>query len=313
MTHGWAVLLAGAVLGALLGWLVAARTPPSYEATSTVILTPPLDPTGMFTAPGMMALFSSPEVASEIVKELGLDHPPHELTPEAFRTKAFSVEPIPNTYMTRLRVRLTDPELAAKTATRITELLVELTARVWRERMVTQMATLERQAEAARQGLAKAEQEWTAARLQLNASGRNVRLDVPRGIAYGDQNRRLRGNRPNADERVPGNREESLQGAGTTGKTEQLDQAYSNEFGLVRRETDVEVKRLVYTTLAERLESTRVELASNPSPLGVVGTVAVPQDPLPRTTRRTIAVGLLAGLVLAACVVVVRESRVRAA
>ena len=199
-------------------------------------------------------------------------------------------------------------------------MLVELTARVWRERMVTQMATLERQAEAARQGLAKAEQEWTTARLQLNASGRNVRLDVPRGIGYRDQNRRLRVNRPNADDRLPGTREEArtesqrpLQGAGTTGKTEQLDQAYSNEFGLVRRETDVEVKRLVYTTLAERLESTRVELASNPSPLGVVGTVAVPQDPLPRTTRRTIAVGLLAGLVLAACVVVVRESRVRAA
>ena len=76
MTHGWAVLLTGAVVGALLGWLVAARTPPTYEATATVILTPPLDPTGLFTAAGMMALFSSPSVSADVVKELGLDQAP---------------------------------------------------------------------------------------------------------------------------------------------------------------------------------------------------------------------------------------------
>ena len=51
------------------------------------------------------------------------------MTPQRFRANAFSVEPILNTYMTRLRVRLSDPELAAKAATRVTELLVELTAR----------------------------------------------------------------------------------------------------------------------------------------------------------------------------------------
>ena len=182
------------------------------------------------------------------------------------------------------------------------------------------MATLERQVDAARQGLAKAEQEWTKTRLQLSASGRNVRLEVPRGVAYREQNRRVRESRPTAGDPLPGNREEALlkserlpQDAGTAGKTEELDRAYSHEFDLVRRETDVEVKRLVYITLAERLESTRVELTSTPSPLGVIGTVAVPHDPLPRTDSRTVAVALLAGLVLAACVMVAREWRIPSA
>jgi uncharacterized protein involved in exopolysaccharide biosynthesis len=322
MTHGWAVLLTGAVAGALLGVLAAARTPPTYEAVSTVILTPPLDPTGLFTAPGMQALFSSPSVSSDAVKDLGLDRPPHGLTPEAFRSHAFVIEPIPNTYMTRLRVRLSDPQLAAKAATHVTELVVDLTARVWRQRVGAQQATLERQVEAAREGLAKAEQDWTAARLQLTAAGRKVRVDVPRGIAYGDPDRRFRANQPKTEERLAESRERGetlaetqrqLQRAGTAGTPDEINRAYSSEFDLVRRENEVEVKRLVYSMLAERLEATRVELVSNPSPLGAVGAVTVPQDPLQRTSRRTIAVGLLAGLVLAACTVVVRESRARTA
>lgn len=315
MLHGWGLLVIGAIAGGLLGLLASARTPSRYEAVATVALTPPLDRTGTFTTPGLRTIFRSHAVASEVVREFGLDRPPHSLTAASFLEGAFDVEDVPNTYLSRVKVRLQDPPLAAKTASRVTEHLVELTARVWQDAIRVRIGDLERRVAEAQQGLEKAEQDWIAA----HVTARSAPLDVPRRVpsreATSGTNRTL-GDRL-AESRRRGaalaETERRLAGSGPAGEKNPLGQLYSREFELVRLENEVEVRRDVYMSFASDLEQARIELASSPKPLRLLEAPAVPDTPLPGTRSRTIALGLLAGLVLAACLLVAREWRAQSA
>lgn len=323
MAHAWGVLTIGALVGGLLGLLSAVRTPPVFEAVSTVFLNPPSGNSDMFTTAGMRAIFSNPSVSSDVVRELGLDGPPHSLTAGAFQTNALTVEDVPNSYLTRVKVRLSDARLAATAANRVAERLSDLTARIWSDWIGTERTQLERQTESARQGLARAEQDWLAARLATPDT--SVRVDVPRavthqpvGIPFQDPDRRSSApNPPSLEDRLAESRTrgkvlaEAQKRLKRSAAANTLGDAYSNEFELVRLENDVELRRKVYMDLGERLEQARVELASTPRPLRVLDAAAVPNHPLHGTRTRTVALGLLAGLVLAACFVVAREWRAR--
>ena len=299
------------MLGALLGVLAAAQSPPLFEATATTMLTVPADPNGVFTPAALRALFRSPSMAVSVVSELALDRPPAAITPDRFLAQAFSVEDVPNTYLTRLRVRLPDAQLAAKAASKATEHLIEIAARVWRETLSHRRAELERQVEEARQGLASAEQAWLAARV----SSKGPRLDLPRRLPFKAGGAESPPAERTFDERLDESRKRGValaqaeRRAAANGGAAALGAVYAREFELVRLENDVELRREIYMHLASRLEGARIELASMPKPLQLVEPPAVPDQPLPGTRRRTVAVGLLAGLVLAACVIVVREWR----
>jgi uncharacterized protein involved in exopolysaccharide biosynthesis len=70
-----------------------------------------------------------------------------------------------------------------------------------------------------------------------------------------------------------------------------------------------EVRRKVYIDVAARHEQARLEFESGAPPLRIVHAAAVPDRAIPTSPRRTIALGALAGLTLAACVVILREWR----
>jgi uncharacterized protein involved in exopolysaccharide biosynthesis len=303
LAHGWGVLAIGAIVGALLGWIAAARTPPLFEATSTVALSPPQGETaGIFAGSGMRTVFTSPTVLAKVVADLGLDRPPYSLTAASFGARHLLVEDIPTTYVTRLRARLPDPQLAARAATGVGEGAVELTARIWRDRIAAEAAALEKQLPTARQQLASAEQDWLASRLAVDKGGaRAERIRVPRGVAPDASDRRSSSsNEKSLEERLA---ESRVEARGSNG----IDRVYAREFELVRLENEVEVRRKVYMDVAGRLEEARVKLTATVSPLQLVERAPVPQRPLPGTAKRTIALGFLAGLVLAACLVVSRE------
>lgn len=323
MAHGWGILALGAILGAGVGLLATLRTPPVFEGAATVFLNPPPESADLFTTAGMRTIFSSPAVPAEVVKELGLDRAPHSFTPGSFQTRAVTIEDIPNSYLTRVRVRLPDPQLAATAANRVAERLCDLTARLWSDWISAERAELERQTDAAGQALARAEQDWLAARLATPET--SVHVQVPRAVMQGhsipfqDLDRRAPlPNVPTIEERLAESRargavlEEARKRLARSGKASALGEAYASEFALVRLENDVELRRKVYMDLGERTEKRRAELASNPRPLRVLEAAAVPNAALPGTRRRTVALGLLSGLVLAACVVVAREWRARA-
>jgi uncharacterized protein involved in exopolysaccharide biosynthesis len=318
MAHAWGILAIGALIGGLVGFAAALRTPPLFEAVATVFLNPPRSNPDLFTTAAMRTIFSNPSVSSDVVRELGIDRPPHSLTPGRFQTRALTVEDVPNSYLARVKVRLPDPELAATAANRVAERLSDLTSRIWTDWIKAERAQLERQTEEARLGLARAEQEWLAARLATPDT--SVHIDVPRAVMteslipfQGSAQKPSPSKQPTLEDRLAESRKRGAlaQEARKRLKPSEiaLGKAYGNEFELVRLENEVELRRTVFMEFGARLQATGVELASTPRPLRVLDRAAVPNYPLPGTRTRTVALGLLGGLILAACLVVAREWR----
>lgn len=312
LAKGWAVLAIGAVLGGFIGLVAATRTRPVFEATVVVGITPPPEDSEL-TTQGMRALFTDAAVASEVVRELNLNLPPHSLTAGSFLGQSLTVESIPNTYLTRLKVRLTDARMAATAAAGFADKLQQRMAAVWRESLRDRADRLQREVQAARAELIKAEQAWLAARLAAPAT----RLDIPRtsralhdSAGSNETARRSLTDRLAESERR-GN-EASRQGPGRTAPGRSLvNERYTNEFALVRLENEVEVRRDVFMKLDERLERDRAALAATPQPLRVVQTAVVPDQPVRSTRSRTVALATIAGLILAGCFIVAREWRTR--
>ena len=255
LLNRWAVLAAGALLGALVGFAAVARTPPVYEATATVLLSPPPDPAGVFTVPGMRAVVISQSISSKLAEELRAtgryDGGVHEIL------AALSIEQVLNTQLFRVTVRLHDPQLAATAATRASELAVEFMAGLWRELSAEKRTQLDQQMAQARLAIGEVERHLTG---------------TPRTASV-----------PASPQKPPG--------------------------GVLSPATELELQRRVYVETAARLAQAKIELAGAVAPLRLIDAAAVPDRPLPTGRRRTVALGLLAGLILAACLVIAREWR----
>ena len=290
--RGWGILLAGGVLGAGLGLAAAATTRPTYEAQATLLLAEPPDQTGVFSLPGVRTVLNSPSIANEIVQEFGLSNPPHSLSAQTFLSRAVTIEEIPNTYLVRVRLRLSDPQLAHRVAGRYGDKVVERVEGLWQEGVEARRTRIDRQLDLARTGLAEAEKALVSYRRQ---SGLNLMLrDVERlfwtRVASVRQGRRSVSELPTA----------TLKG---------VEDAFAKELELSRLEMEVDVRRSVYADLSRRSEEARVNQTIAAAPMRVVDPPAVPAAPLPGTRSRTVAVGILAGLVLGAAVVIAREWR----
>lgn len=144
------------VFGALWGarWLIAGLTaaalvltgvvlvflPRSYEATATLLVLPsPADSSsespksaehyGMQLLQAQLgsfrAILSSRSVAQEMITELGLDQPPHELDPLDFLRRNARILLSREALSLEVKVRLSDPELAARAANRMAEISID--------------------------------------------------------------------------------------------------------------------------------------------------------------------------------------------
>ena len=264
------VLLVGTLIGALLGVLAAASTPVTYEAVATVLLTSPEDKneSGIFNAPAVRMILTNQTIASDVVSEAGLGNEPGAVSAQTFLSKALTVDPINNTNLFRVAVRVEDPQRAAKAATRVAERGAELMGRVWRDTAAGRRTQLERQVEESRRATLEAEHRLAAYKQTQGITRRS-------GV-------------PPAPSRA------------------------SDDTNLRKLEDEAEILRKVYVELGARRELARFEMESATPPLRVIDKAAVPTEPLPSTRTRTIALGLLAGLVLAACLVIAREWRARA-
>jgi uncharacterized protein involved in exopolysaccharide biosynthesis len=304
LAHAWGVLALGAIVGGLLGWFAATRSASVFEAVATVVLQPSPERNALFTASSMRTIFTSNTVVSSVVSELNLDRDPFSLTPDAFRSRALIVEEVPTTNVMRLRVRLTDAETAAKAATAVAREANELTARAWRDAATSDEGILQKQLALAREELTKAEQRWAAARLAGGQQAtRAGSIRVPRAVSDGDR-RSTRLDQKSLEDRL-------VESGATPAQAGAAD-GFARQFELVRLEDEVQVKREVFMDLADQLERVRLEVAGAPIPLRLVEPAMTPKYPLAGTGKRTIALGVLAGLVLAACFVVAREWRLSA-
>ena len=291
LNQGWTVLLAGALVGAAIGALTASRSAPAYEAVAVLNLDLPEDEREdiPISATGLRPLLLSESVASRVVQELGLGAPPYSMSGPRFLSRAMSLEGVPNTTLLRLSVRLRDAAKAEAAARRVAEHLEELTARIWRDSLQQRIADLQPQVEGAREALARAEERWMTAR-----TGQGQPAPVPRG-------------RPGARQEGEAGRKLAERLTQAPGSGDAL--RFARAFELLRLENDVEVGREVYMDLSREIQIARLEHQAQPRPLRMVDPPSVPEAPLPGSRNRTIALGTIAGLILAACVVVGREWR----
>jgi uncharacterized protein involved in exopolysaccharide biosynthesis len=276
----WVLLSAVALLGGLLGAL-AVPASAQYEASSTILVTPPPDYIGLFNGPGVRTMLSSQTIASEVIQELGLSARPHALDTQTFLKEVLTVEDIPNTYLVRVKVRLQDPELAAKAALRTCERTLEVMLALWQELAIARPSQLEAQVEQARLNLLAAEQRLTEYVQRHGGKSSEVSADT-----------------------IPGGPGSPLKRPGAIGR-------YSTPSEVDKLEADIEIGRRVYIDAGARHKQARAELATAIPPLRVIDRPVVPSHPLPGTRKRNVALGVLAGLVLAGCIVVAREWRIR--
>jgi uncharacterized protein involved in exopolysaccharide biosynthesis len=114
--YRWLILVL-TVAGGIFGWVVSRTTPPSYEAAVVVSLAPiPADQPGATSIAAVTTLLRSPALITKVVRDLGFDKAPHDVSVSDLVTGAVTVEAIPNTTTWRVLVRLDDPERAAKVA-----------------------------------------------------------------------------------------------------------------------------------------------------------------------------------------------------
>ena len=125
------LLLSGALLGTLGGLLLSTTRPVRYEAVTALIAHLPLRPGGGgVDRATLRAFIQNQTLATEVLQELELNRPPHDLTPQRFTDEALSVEEPAGTNLFNVRVQLTDPEVAAEASRRLARKAVALNKQV---------------------------------------------------------------------------------------------------------------------------------------------------------------------------------------
>lgn len=121
------LILAGGLIGALVGMSAAYRTTPEYEATTTLIVRQASAPSPTVATSNMRAVIVNRAVADTVVTQLGIQQ-----TPAYFLAHSVRIEDVPGTYLMRLAVRLPDRELAARAANLTAQEAILLNAKLSR-------------------------------------------------------------------------------------------------------------------------------------------------------------------------------------
>jgi uncharacterized protein involved in exopolysaccharide biosynthesis len=131
------LIMGGTVLAAIVSFVVASRTPLTYEASVTLLLAPsklpgvPEAPSEPTVSPRTFAdILKGKSLAGEVIQRFGLDKPPHNITVDSFVSRILSVRLPKETSFINLTVTLPDPRLAADAANFLAEKAVELLSRL---------------------------------------------------------------------------------------------------------------------------------------------------------------------------------------
>jgi uncharacterized protein involved in exopolysaccharide biosynthesis len=155
----WWVLAVGAALGVLLAVGAGSLAPSRYESSALLRISPPRFGQAVAgNAAAVLALIDTRGVAAAVVRELGLDRPPHNLSPRAFIDSALAVEGLPNTNLLRVRVRLPNPALASEAVTKVTTRALEESRALGREEAGENTRRMKQQLDDANARLKQAEQ-----------------------------------------------------------------------------------------------------------------------------------------------------------
>jgi len=127
LTAHWMVLGGCAVGGAVMAVALGSLSPSRYQATAT-LMNAMTGTAAVLTPATAKALLVTPGVASETIKELGLDR--DGMTIQRFIDDAVDVQPVSGTSIVRLNVVLTDPAKARSAAALLATKVIEVSGRI---------------------------------------------------------------------------------------------------------------------------------------------------------------------------------------
>ena len=160
----WQWVLAASLIGALAAFAYATTRTVLYEAvTRLMIAYPTRTATAAVSSPeAFTALVENASLASQVIQELHLDQPPHNLTPQGFLERALIIEPVASTNVLLLKVRLQDPALAADASRRLAQKAIAFTRALSQQEGSTMQEQLQAHLETAASRMAAAEQALLA-------------------------------------------------------------------------------------------------------------------------------------------------------
>jgi polysaccharide biosynthesis transport protein len=172
-------LLAIALLAGIVTLVISLTRAPVYQASSKLMVSPSKigDQAGAAVSVGTyQAMVNSQMLVLQVMKELGLFGPPHNLSVTRFMQQQLQVDVVPDTHVIQVSVRLTDPALAAKFANQLAERAIEASRRVNQEDTVSARDTIKTQLDESRARLTTAEKNLEAYRkeAQLDALRKDV-------------------------------------------------------------------------------------------------------------------------------------------
>jgi uncharacterized protein involved in exopolysaccharide biosynthesis len=123
----WPLILAGVLLGGVVGFWYAARRPLAYQGVTTLLVVPPAQPSGTQMNPATFrAIVENATLASQVIDELKLQN----VTAQGFVEQALAVEEVRGTNIVKVKVSLPDPKLAADASRRLAQKAIGLTQQI---------------------------------------------------------------------------------------------------------------------------------------------------------------------------------------
>jgi uncharacterized protein involved in exopolysaccharide biosynthesis len=181
----WVILGVTLACGLAAG-AIGVLSSPAYEASvrlqaSPAKITLPDETPPVVNLPALRAVFDSQSIAAKVVSEFRIDAPPLRMTPQRLVTEAITVEPVRDTNLLTLKVRLGDRDLPAKIANRFAELAVELAGQMSDGTATRAREGLKAQADQAREALRASDQRLTEFRRQAQIEVLRSDVDMQLG------------------------------------------------------------------------------------------------------------------------------------
>jgi uncharacterized protein involved in exopolysaccharide biosynthesis len=170
--YRWLVLL-GALLGAAVGFGIAAATPVTFRSTATLMIRQTSAPSPAVAANSMRAVIANHRVASAVVQELGLG-----VSPAAFIAQSLDIEDVPGTYLLRVSVARPDAASAAQAANAVVREAIALNSALNRSGGEKLERVLQDELGAARKRMDEAEARLTEFRSRQRAGATPPPLHV---------------------------------------------------------------------------------------------------------------------------------------
>jgi len=151
-------IAAAAVVCAATFAAVSLVGPSRYEAEASVILSQSkiADRADLTSAATFLPLLQSRSAALAIIRDLGLDKPPHNMSAAAFFESVVSVEPVRNTNVLVIKAVLEDPGLAATVANQLADRAIDMSRRLSQQEAVRSRDNLQQQRDDARRRMEQA-------------------------------------------------------------------------------------------------------------------------------------------------------------